>query len=232
MYQAPRRSWPQQALEVLIVISRNMNQFDLFTKAVRIVGTGLIRFASDKPCRFGHVGDRYTRDDGCVTCSNLLSAAWSLENKERHKALIAAWMLRNPEKVAASRLRSAPKHRLASKAYYNANKERVGTRIKAWKTKNAEHVAKQRKEYRLLNAVEINAKHRLHYAANSVRICAGIEVWRKANPLRSRSYKHARRSRERLAGGSFTPAQINTMLTLQKSRCANLQGMRQSQIRD
>jgi len=75
----------------------------------RALAEGLPRFFTGRPCKRGHVSERYTKSKTCVVCGNQRSRDWnqatgySKQNREQHR----------------------DKAKESSRAYRQANKDRV-----------------------------------------------------------------------------------------------------------
>ncbi len=62
---------------------------------------GAPKYFTGKPCKSGHVAERWTLRSVCVQCSRDSVLAIYHRNPEPKKAQIADWGRRNPEKVRA-----------------------------------------------------------------------------------------------------------------------------------
>lgn len=87
---------------------------------------------------------------------------------------------------------------------YAANPERVKANAAMWRAKNIDRMKAL--------AVRWNAE-------NSELKKALAAKWNAENPEIVASYRHKRRARKLAAGGTFTGADIEKMLKLQKSKC-------------
>jgi hypothetical protein len=81
---------------------------------------GLKRYFTGRPCRRGHIAERYVSTKTCVECSALQSRQWVIDNPERWDEYIDTWNKDNP----------------ALKREYE----------RKWKWANIEHVRAHRKE--------------------------------------------------------------------------------------
>jgi hypothetical protein len=86
---------------------------------------GLLKYATGKPCKRGHIGERYASTGQCVSCIAKQSADWYRANPEvgRRKAKRQYWM--NPTK-----------HQAAAKAWREANPERSAELTASWHARN------------------------------------------------------------------------------------------------
>lgn len=91
------------------------------------VERGLPRYFLGRPCKHGHLSDRYTSNANCVACLNVVIARD--RNKERFLELAAVWREANKERirtVAKARLKENPvRDRPATKAWLEANKDKI-----------------------------------------------------------------------------------------------------------
>jgi hypothetical protein len=90
---------------------------------------GLKFYRTEKPCKHGHLADRYTKSAQCTECLAIQSIAWRLENPEKHSASMRKWIENNRE-LHATRV----------KRWQTANKDKVRADAKAWTTANPDKV--------------------------------------------------------------------------------------------
>ena len=84
-----------------------MQEIVTFEAAARL---RLTRYFTGKPCKHGHVAERYVASWYCVTCSNAARAAWYGANRARVREARRRSKLAHPETVRrASRARRARK---------------------------------------------------------------------------------------------------------------------------
>jgi 5-methylcytosine-specific restriction endonuclease McrA len=102
--------------------------------------SGLSTYKTNKPCRNGHVSERYMYNSMCVECSkeHLKNYELSPEQKESVRASNRRSYIRNRDKVLArTKVRwNAGYH----KAYYEQNKEKVIASVKLWAEANPDAV--------------------------------------------------------------------------------------------
>ena len=72
---------------------------------------GLKRYFTGKPCKYGHVAERYATSIVCVECERTQYEA----NPEKTNARARAWKEANPEKVRAKKTKRYKERRLAIK---------------------------------------------------------------------------------------------------------------------
>lgn len=86
-------------------------------------------YSTGKPCKHGHLSDRYTSTAVCVKCVMIQSTAWRLANPEKHSASTQKWIDGNREL-----------HGTRVKRWQAANKDKVRADAKAWVAANPEKV--------------------------------------------------------------------------------------------
>lgn len=105
-----------------------------------------------------------------------------------------AWRERNPEKVKQN-----------SSKYYAANKDAIIKSVDEWRRRNPEMVNRRQAEFRERNAAKISIYRK---------------EWRLKNPNSVRSDKRNRRARLASAEGKLSQGISETLLLLQKYKCA------------
>ena len=115
--------------------------------------SGLVTYASDKPCIRGHLAARYTSTGNCVPCNvmrnaekyasnrpmcDARAALWRSRNRERSRELSREiqrrFTIKNPERVRDIRRRS-------NKAFRLKHPEQIRQGKREWKAKNPDKVA-------------------------------------------------------------------------------------------
>lgn len=126
--------------------------------------------------------------------------------------------------------------------YRSLNLGVIKVRGKAWRSKNEATIKESKRQYAREHSEALSAKSRAWYAANKKvaverqrqyyianvkRIRENILAWQKANPDKYRAVriatKQRRRARERGADGSYSAADIRTLLKAQNCLCAACQ---------
>jgi 5-methylcytosine-specific restriction endonuclease McrA len=101
---------------------------------------GAKRYFTGKPCKHGHISERYTTK-GCVACVSATATVWRAENRKRFDAVARDWQKTRREYVAAKqnewRLANLERRRLTNKAWRQDNSERQKALKKAWLAANA-----------------------------------------------------------------------------------------------
>jgi 5-methylcytosine-specific restriction endonuclease McrA len=131
----------------------------------------------------------------CKVCSAARGAAWYVANTEKVRAQGAAWRAANPEKYKARKA-----------AWRRANPDKAKASDDAW---------------RAANPIKAAAIRAAWHKANREKSSAVSVAWCKANPDRARAKDHRRRARELSAPGSWTKADIATLLRQQGGKCAH-----------
>lgn len=182
---------------------------------------GLKFYFTGKPCRRGHLCERYVACAKCIECNSINRKEWRAENPERTNDLRREWRKKNPEKEKESHTRSNKKWWSKAKVSENAKKRRA-------RKQNPEKFREERnrsyKKIRLLYPERIKAQQAKWRQANPERV---KEITKKAtlshrerNPLYMRLKAQERRSAVRKNGGSHTVSDIENILKLQRNKCA------------
>lgn len=157
---------------------------------------GNMTYFTGKPCKSGHLAERYAKNGVCVVCMKDRSKTWEVENREQRKSLKRVWRKANPEKRVASERRHKEKYPEQYKA-----KDCVRSSKPERRLGNAQRSLK----WRMANP-EINRER--------------IERWRRNNPEAVRASRQAARSRRKEAPGRFDASDIGRIRKQQKNRCA------------
>ena len=96
---------------------------------------GLPRYFTGKPCKYGHVCERYTAGR-CVTCAVDTSVVWNAAHPDKRRKGSTDYALRNKEKVKVRRAA----HRVANRDRLNASKN-------AWHLANTDRVREYSRQY-------------------------------------------------------------------------------------
>jgi len=107
---------------------------------------GVKFYCTGKPCKHGHVSDRYTTTGMCVECVKLQSVKWRSDNAEKHKAAMRKWWENNKEL-----------HNLRVKRWQANNKGKISTAAKKWVANNPDKVAAKTKRWRDKNPDKVLA---------------------------------------------------------------------------
>ena len=107
---------------------------------------GLTHYRTEKPCKRGHLADRFVSSGHCVECAKARDAAWRKNNPEQALASWHKWL--------------------------NANRDTHNTRVKRWQTANSEKVKADRKQWALDNPDKVKAKAKRYREKHPDRIAA------------------------------------------------------------
>lgn len=187
---------------------------------------GLKRYFTGKPCKHGHVDERWVSGP-CVVCQRENVNRWHAENrvkvnagaKRRHdanpekaRARKRAQQERNPEKSREAARRFRQRHpekaRAAVRAAWAKNRSKYEAGIRRWRKENVEKFRAYREKWKITHPD-------LHEAA--------LEKWRKENPDCLRASRARRRARVRNADGNYTPEDIGEIFQRQEGRCVYCQ---------
>lgn len=175
---------------------------------------GLSIYFTGKPCKYGHVSDRYVKGCRCAECARAESRSrikeWTAKNPERYAAYQEKYRAENSEKIKAQQKawreanadelkrlrvektkRDPDHHKRAHKRRYENPEHRAKARAaaKQWRKDNPETYHQQMAEYRRNNRDKINAT---------------IEEWKRRNPdkvkANSIASSHNYRIRKEAAG--------------------------------
>lgn len=131
---------------------------------------GLNRYFTGKPCKHGHVSERYTKNCSCVACSNEYHKAYCKANREKVNAVSKKYRDNNKEKLKA-----------IFKTYYSKNREKLLAKSNRYREKNKERVSKYNKNYSEINKKKLKEKFSLYYKENKERIDKRSKTYSKEN---------------------------------------------------
>jgi len=101
---------------------------------------GAVRYFTGRPCKYGHVAERFVSTRHCVTCAIEKAAKWKRDNPEKHSAQKAEWVRRNPERHKAIKAAWARAHPEAqarrSREWFLNNREKACASTLAWVKNN------------------------------------------------------------------------------------------------
>lgn len=63
------------------------------------IENGLTRYFTGKPCKRGHIEQRYVKGGRCVECDKISSSNWKKNNPESNRLKAKRWRDNNPEKT-------------------------------------------------------------------------------------------------------------------------------------
>lgn len=170
----------------------------MYTKVSRAEAklTGAKRYFTGKPCKYGHIVERFVANETCVECNILKTTAWRRENPEIAKAGTMAWRAANSAHVKAT-------SKVQKRAWYMANLESHKAKCKVYYEGNAEARKAAAKAWRIANPEAAKAATTAWRADNPERVRGFAQAWCEANPEKRKANRTATRHRRRSqkAGG-------------------------------
>lgn len=170
---------------------------------------GLKRYFTGRPCRNGHLCERYTSNNQCLVCNLAHTERYEQANREQVDSYRKGWRVANRDKIIARTM-----------AWRDANRERWDEAAREWQKANREHIAAKRAEWYRANIERKRVTNKAWREENREKTKAVKQVWLAANTLRTRVYTENRRARKSANGGTHTPEQIQEMHAKQRYRCA------------
>jgi hypothetical protein len=114
-----------------------------------------------RPCKHGHIAERYVSSAACSECSRVRTAKWDAANRDHHNEKKRKYRAAHPEKLREREREAARKHRAADPEGYSsqqaawraANKEKIAAYKRQWYVKNGDEIrrtagCRRRKEAR------------------------------------------------------------------------------------
>lgn len=155
------------------------------------------RYFTGKPCKAGHIAERFISNRYCVECSKEQLARWRKDNAgiESAKAVdrVRKWRTANPERTAEY-----------AREHWAQNKPRL---------------QEQKRLYYKANKLAISASARKQREKNRQAIDERVALWRKENPESVRAAQRNYRARLTQAEGSHTASDVIAMLRSQDGKC-------------
>lgn len=108
----------------------------------------------------------------------------------------------------------------ATKAWMDANPEKVRAAYERWLIANGEKYRAHKSDYYQANRTKRLVASRAWYAANKESRAVTIKAWRVANPMSLRATKNNYRAKQAV-GGKHTADDILFLMNTQSTRCAN-----------
>jgi 5-methylcytosine-specific restriction endonuclease McrA len=112
---------------------------------------GMPRYATGRPCKYGHIAEKFTATGNCVVCGAERRAAyersdagkakkaeWYLKNSDKAKERNAAWRGANPERDRQHKAKWRAANPGHPAAHYAANAEKIKASTAAWAKSNPE----------------------------------------------------------------------------------------------
>jgi hypothetical protein len=163
---------------------------------------GLLTYFTGKPCKYGHMSERYVSIRTCVECKQVKEKEYREENREEYLKKKKEFYQRNKDKAKAYVKKNEKKIKARAKKYRELHKEEIKAYLKVYAEKNKEDKKEYDKEYRLKNAEryqvyeenrreqkkQYRMKNRDRYRAHCVRRRA--EKLKLTPPLTQREIEH------------------------------------------
>ena len=159
---------------------------------------GALTYFTGKPCTSGHIAERSTSSGGCIECRREYDRRAYRENPGKSAAKAAKRYAAKADHIKSKR-----------REWYAANKDKAKETKRLYMAKNGDEV--------LRKARSSAASYRKRFPERAKK---SITEWWEKNPGRKKAYHHARRARKRGNGGSYTPADVASILKGQGERCA------------
>ena len=126
---------------------------------------GLKMYSTGKPCKHGHLSERYTSTAICRECVKIAGADSYKNNREMHYASWRKWYESNKET-----------HHARSRRWQKENSERVKDVAQKWTAANPEKVAAKTKRYRTNNPDKATAMAVASVAKRAKRVPKWLTV--------------------------------------------------------
>jgi hypothetical protein len=146
----------------------------------KAIEQGLDLYFTGKPCKRGHLSERYVKSRCCVQCQE----QYRLENKEKH---LEYWKNRyesNKEDILEywKEYRENNKEIISERAkiYHENNRTQIIARVKTYVQNNKEHVSEYQKTYRQENLDVV----RHHSAKRRARHKQAVVEWADNNKIK------------------------------------------------
>lgn len=164
---------------------------------------GLQRYFTGKPCRNGHLLQRYTSKGNCPGCLQTAALRFRINNPE---AITAIW-------------------RRSDQKRYPKIRHKIVARTMKWRANNpGKRNEAERARNKTKPSVRANQRIRAEITYPG-RATEWVRQWARRNPEknleRARLGQHRRRARKMAAGGSHTADDIHKLLWLQVHLCAH-----------
>jgi hypothetical protein len=120
---------------------------------------GLDKYCTGKPCKRGHLAERYTKQAHCVECVKIQTNAWKLANPEKQAASMRKWIENNRDL-----------HNMRVKRWQKANPEKIKAAATLWVKANPEKVKAKTKRYIERHPAEYTARAVASVAKRAKRV--------------------------------------------------------------
>lgn len=106
---------------------------------------GLKRYFTGKPCKRGHLSERFVSNCACYQCASAVTEKWTQSNRELKNSFSRDWHSRNPDYAAQWVKENPDARRKIARKWYEANSEQAIQIALNWAKNNPE---KSRTRYR------------------------------------------------------------------------------------
>lgn len=129
---------------------------------------GLTRYFTGRPCKRGHLAERFASTRQCSECMNMHSGVWKKANREKCSSTKREWRDRNREKVRSLKREYYAKSEtdreqqaIRAKRWLEANREKSRGSSAKWRRENlpTAAAAQQRRKAKLLHCLPSWADH-------------------------------------------------------------------------
>lgn len=143
----------------------------------------------------------------------------------RCKECYAAYRMANRDKINAQKKTYAEANKTAiaekDRAYYKSHRDKIRARQAEYVKHNRDAVKAKKKAWRTLNMVRVKSINDAWRAGNADHIRDRCRAYRISRPDVIAQMRRNRRARHKMAEGRHTRRDIESILMLQRYRCAN-----------
>ena len=157
--------------------------------------SGLVRYFSGKPCKHGHIAERYTNKSSCCECDKRRVRPDDYRDKRRpyFRVYTAKWREENPDRW----------RELATASY----------------AKHAEKRRQEKRDIRAKDPEKHRAQLRVSYQNNKAARAADAKAYRQAKPEIIQMHRRNRKARLRNADGTHSATDIGRLFQMQRGLC-------------
>jgi hypothetical protein len=130
---------------------------------------GLSRYFTGKPCKHGHVGERFVANGTCIECQRIRLGA--LSETPETKARAAAYRAKNAERL-----------KQINAAYRKENRDRIRAVKLKYRLENPDKIREQRDSHYAKHRTAVLANDMLRYRKARTKVLQRVAAWQKANP--------------------------------------------------
>lgn len=174
---------------------------------------GLKHYYTGKPCKRGHIENRFVSARKCVECAKLENKTWIKSRGDYHRARMRKW---HEDNLAHTRN--------YSKVYYQENRDIERRKSARWREENPEKVRAQNKCWYERNRQSALSYSKQYRKDNPEKCKIARDLWAERNKERLSQLRRAasfrRRVREAMAEGTHTVDDIKRLLIEQRRHCA------------